>query len=180
MQAANPYRTPVADVADVASTEFGQVNILSVKGRLGRVRYIGYSIGLVMLCNIGGGVLSRLAGPTVGVFIYFAAMIAVLVLTTMLTVQRAHDFNVTGWLAIVAFIPLVNFIFWLIPGTDGENRYGPKTPPNSKLAVILVSVLPALMIIGIIAAVAIPAYQKYQHPDSSGEPAGFEQTRSTE
>ena len=180
MQAANPYRAPGATVADVSATEFGQINILSAKGRIGRVRYIGYSIGLIMLFEIGAGILLRLAGPTFGMFIYIAAMIAMLVLTTMLTVQRAHDFNTTGWLAITAFIPLVNFIFWLIPGTDGENRFGPKTPPNSKLAVILVSILPALMVIGIIAAIAIPAYQKYQHPDSSGESAGFEQTRSSE
>jgi len=179
MQTANPYRTPAANVADVPSTEVGRINILSIKGRLGRVRYIGYTVGLMLLLSFGGGLASALAGPKIGVFLYFAAMIASIVLSTMLTVQRAHDFNATGWLAIIAFIPLVNFIFWLVPGTDGENRFGPKTPPNSKLAVVLASVIPAVMIVGIVAAIAIPAYQKYLHPDSSGESANLEQMRSS-
>ena len=26
----------------------------------------------------------------------------------MLTIQRAHDFNTTGWLAILSIVPLVN------------------------------------------------------------------------
>lgn len=180
MQAANPYRAPEANVADVPSTDFGRINILSIKGRLGRVRYIGYTIGLVLLFNFGGALLSMLAGPTIGAYVSFATTIAVIVLSTMLTVQRAHDFNATGWLAIVGFIPLVNFLFWLIPGTDGENRFGPKTPPNSKMAVVLAGIFPAIMIIGIIAAIAIPAYQKYQNPDAAGESAVFEQTRSSE
>lgn len=180
MQAANPYRAPEANVADVPSNDVGRINILSIKGRLGRVRYIGYTIGLMLLFNIGGTFVSFLAGPTIGKYIYFATMIAVFVMSTMLTVQRAHDFNATGWLAIVGFIPLVNFLFWLIPGTDGENRFGPKTPPNSKMAVVLASIIPAVMIIGVIAAIAIPAYQKYQNPDASGESAVFEQTRSQE
>jgi len=180
MQTANPYRAPTARVADAPSDEVGRINVLSIKGRIGRVRYIGYTVGVVLLCNFGGGLVSALAGPKIGAAIFLAAMIAPIVLTTMLTVQRAHDFNATGWLAIIGFIPLVNFVFWLVPGTDGENRFGPKTPPNSKLAVILASAIPAVMIVGIIAAIAIPAYQKYQRPDSSGESANFERVRTSE
>ncbi len=79
----------------------------------------------------------------------------------LLSIQRAHDFNATGWLAILAFIPLLNLIFWFIPGTEGENRFGYKTPPNGKLAIVLACIIPAVMVIGIVAAIAIPAYQSY-------------------
>ncbi len=55
----------------------------------------------------------------------------------------------------------MNLIFWFIPGTDGPNRFGAKTPPNSVLVLIVVWLFPALFIGGIVAAVAIPAYSDY-------------------
>jgi hypothetical protein len=67
----------------------------------------------------------------------------------------------TGWFSILWLIPVVNLLFWFIPGTDGANRFGAKTPPNSTLALIGVWIVPAIFIIGIIAAVSIPAYQQY-------------------
>ena len=57
-------------------------------------------------------------------------------------------------------MPLVNLIFWFIPGTDGPNRFGAKTPPNSVLVLIGVWIVPILFIGGIL-AVSIPAYQDY-------------------
>jgi uncharacterized membrane protein YhaH (DUF805 family) len=79
----------------------------------------------------------------------------------MLTIQRAHDFNTTGWLSLVVLIPLVNLLFWFIPGTHGENRFGGETPPNSVLVLIAAWLVPVLFIGGVLAAVAIPAYQDY-------------------
>ena len=79
----------------------------------------------------------------------------------MLTIQRSHDFNTTGWLAILGLGPLVNLIFWIIPGTDGPNRFGGKTPPNGVLTLIVAWLIPVLFTVGIIAAVSIPAYQNY-------------------
>jgi hypothetical protein len=79
----------------------------------------------------------------------------------MLTIQRSHDFNMSGWFSLLALVPLVNLIFWFIPGTDGPNRFGAKTPPNSALVLIGVWIVPILFIGGILAAVSIPAYQDY-------------------
>lgn len=79
----------------------------------------------------------------------------------MLTIQRSHAFNTTGWLAILGLVPLVNLIFWFIPGTDGQNRFGAKTPPNGVLTLIAVWIIPVVFILGIVAAVSIPAYQDY-------------------
>ena len=47
--AANPYQRPGAPVADQGTEEFSQVKIFSVAGRIGRVRYIGYSVGMTLV-----------------------------------------------------------------------------------------------------------------------------------
>lgn len=159
MQAADPYRAPVAQVSDPASDTVSKINIWSAKGRLGRVRYIGYTVGFGLLINFTSTFLTGLLGGGPGAVIMVIGMAAGLFIHGLLSVQRAHDFNATGWMAILAFIPLLNFLFWFVPGTDGDNRFGAKTPPNSTLAVVLASIIPAIMIAGIIAAIAIPAYQ---------------------
>jgi len=80
----------------------------------------------------------------------------------MLTIQRCHDFNTSGWLSLLVLVPLVNLIFWFIPGTDGPNRYGAPTPPNSTLVVVAACAVPVLVFVaGILAAIAIPAYQDF-------------------
>lgn len=163
-QTADPYRAPIAHVADAASSGVSKVNIWSPKGRLGRVRYIGYSIGLALLVNFVSGFLGTMVGQGPGDVIMLTGTVGGMVIHALLSIQRAHDFNSSGWLAILAFIPLINFVFWFVPGTDGDNRFGAKTPPNSTLSVVLACIIPVVMVVGIVAAIAIPAYQSYQHP----------------
>ena len=52
--------------------------------------------------------------------------------------------------------------FLIIPGTDGPNRFGAPTPPNSVGVLIAAWAMPVIMIIGVVAAIALPAYQDYQ------------------
>jgi uncharacterized membrane protein YhaH (DUF805 family) len=164
MQTANPYQPPAAAVAD-QTEEYGEVKILSATGRLGRVRYIGYSIGVTILVYVGVFFLGLLAGFARAEWMAGAlgglGVVALLVLQIMLTVQRCHDFNASGWVCLVAFIPLAALVFWFIPGTRGPNRYGPPPPPNSTRAILLASILPLIFVVGIVAAIALPAYQKY-------------------
>ncbi|HCY64883.1 MAG TPA: hypothetical protein DHV59_19100 [Oxalobacteraceae bacterium] len=63
-------------------------------------------------------------------------------------------------------VPLVNLILALYmifgAGTPAENRFGPRPAKNSRAVVICGLLLPALIaVIGILAAIAIPAYQDY-------------------
>jgi uncharacterized membrane protein YhaH (DUF805 family) len=159
MAASNPYATPKAQVSGT-ETEYGEIRIFSAKGRLGRIRYIGYSIGLTLIFGAVIGAISGFAGASAApvMFIGYAAMFVVMVL---LTIQRAHDFNTSGWISLLSIIPLVNLIFWFIPGTRGENRFGKQTPPNGAGAVLLALILPLVFVIGIVAAIALPAYQDY-------------------
>jgi hypothetical protein len=84
-----------------------------------------------------------------------------LFINVLLTIQRSHDFNVSGWLSLILLIPLVPLIFWIIPGTEGTNRFGPQPPPNKGAGVIVIVLLLLFAILGILAAIAIPAYQEY-------------------
>jgi uncharacterized membrane protein YhaH (DUF805 family) len=161
---ANPYRAPAAAVADAAE-EYQPVNIYSVSGRIGRARYIAYTLGISILMGMVvaaiAGVLTAMGMPAVGGIATIILYIGLMVWMLMLTIQRAHDFNTTGWLSIIALIPLVNLIFWFIPGTDGENRWGAKTPPNTVMVLIGAWIVPVIFILGIVAAIALPAYQDY-------------------
>jgi uncharacterized membrane protein YhaH (DUF805 family) len=155
----NPYGAPRAAVGDAAE-EFQPVRIFAVSGRIGRARYVVYSIVLTMLIMFVAGLASAFLGP-LGVALMALAYIAVVVLSIMLTIQRSHDFNMSGWFSLLALVPLVNIIFWFIPGTDGPNRFGAQTPPNSVLVLIGLWIMPLVFVGGIIAAVSIPAYQEY-------------------
>jgi uncharacterized membrane protein YhaH (DUF805 family) len=155
----NPYVAPRAAVED-SRQQYQPVRVFAVSGRIGRARYIAYGLGLQFLILALAAVLGGFLGDAAGVAIA-AGWIAVVVLWIMLTIQRAHDFNASGWLAILGLVPLVNLIFWFIPGTEGPNRFGAMTAPNSAGVLIAAWIVPALFLSGIVAAVSIPAYQEY-------------------
>lgn len=163
MEAHNPYQSPKSEVAELTEG-FQPVRVFSTSGRIGRVRYIAYSVGLTFLIGLLSGIVSALLGVKSGgggQLLFVITWGLILVVALMLTIQRCHDFNTTGWLSLLALIPLVNLIFWFIPGTDGPNRFGLKTPPNSVFTVAVACIVPALFVIGIVAAIAIPAYVDY-------------------
>ncbi len=152
----NPYETPKAAVTDTTQ-HFQAVNVFSVSGRIGRARYIAYSLGITFLLGIIAGVLAAAVHPLLAFVVY----LGILVVAFMLTIQRCHDFNTTGWLSLLALVPLANLIFWIIPGTDGPNRFGAPTPPNSVVVLIGAWLVPVVFVGGVLAAIAIPAYQGY-------------------
>ena len=152
----NPYETPKAPVADSA-LRYEPVNLFSVSGRIGRARYIAYGLGMYLLLGIVGALLAGLLGAiAMGVM-----WVAILVIVFMLTIQRCHDFDTSGWLSILVLVPFVNLIFWFIPGTQGPNRFGAPTPPNSVWVLIGAWLIPVVAAVGILAAIALPAYQDY-------------------
>lgn len=146
----------MADAGDATQP----VRLFSASGRIGRARYIAYGFGLYLLSMLAGVVGARLFGE-VGAVLATVAWVAMAVLGVMLTVQRCHDFNVTGWLALLIVVPLANLVFLFIPGTDGPNRFGAPTPPNSVGVLVVAWLIPGIVIAGMIAAIALPAYEAY-------------------
>lgn len=155
----NPFVPPQAALEDAnteADTEF-RLNLFSPSGRIGRIRYLGYSFGLSFLVMVVMGILSVFTSPMLGIL----GWIVLIYVQVMLAIKRSHDFNVTGWISPLAFVPLVGLMFLFVPGTDGPNRFGNKTAPNGKAGLVVILALVGIMVIGILAAIAIPAYQQY-------------------
>lgn len=94
---ANPYGAPRAAVDD-ESEDYQPVKLFSIAGRTGRARYIVYSMGLPLLVMFITALVAAFAG-TMGAALMGVGWIAAVAISMMLTVQRCHDFDTTGWLA---------------------------------------------------------------------------------
>ena len=188
MNHSNPYQSPRSSITPTAPTQFSKINILSAQGRLGRVRYIGYSVGLAVLVNLlamavgGASTFVPSSGEALGWLVGGILLIlggAALALSVLLGIQRLHDFDASGWWSVLIVVPLANLLFYLIllimPGTQGPNRFGYPPPPNTLGVTLIALVVPLIAVIGIIAAIAIPAYQDYatrarETPSNSAQP----------
>ncbi len=171
MESASPYSPPQTDLLTGQET-FAEIKILSSSGRIGRLRYIAYTIGISLLVYLGMMALVAVTAMALnarpdlmgGAMLVIMALGygAMLMINILLTIQRCHDFNTSGWLSLVLLLPLVPLMFWFIPGSDGENRFGPQPPPNKGSGLVVVAVLLlVVVVVGILAAIAIPAYQDY-------------------
>ena len=164
MEARNPYAAPHTNVTPAERAEdYGEIKIFSASGRIGRIRYIGYSFGLTMLIWIVIGIaagIGALVDPALLIGVGAIGYIALIVVQFLLSIQRSHDMNVTGWLSLIWLVPLGVLVFWFAPGSRGSNDYGRPPPPNGAGVIILTCLMP-IFIIGILAAISIPAYQDY-------------------
>jgi len=159
----NQYAPPLAHVADAPSTAVGELNLFSPQGRIGRLRYLAYGAGAGIIYNVAITVLTLALGVGSGVFSVAAivAFCAVLWFSVITGIKRCHDMGISGWWSVTLIIPFIVFawVFW--PGTDGDNRFGPRPPANTWGVRLLALIFPLFMIIGILAAVAIPQYKHY-------------------
>jgi len=61
--------------------------------------------------------------------IYAVYVLAILIPSLAVQVRRLHDVGKSGWMILIAFIPLVGAIWLLVlyctEGTPGVNAYGP-------------------------------------------------------
>jgi uncharacterized membrane protein YhaH (DUF805 family) len=175
-QNTDPYTSPQSDIGDVDAPEYAEVKVFSFSGRIGRIRYLAYSIGLTFIISLGGALIAAIFVPeAAGMNDVMAGGIAgllmvvvyafMLVASFVLAVRRLNDFDTSGWMSLLFLVPIVNIILglalWFVPGTQGANRFGLQPPPNSGGMTFLALLLPIIMLIGILAAVAIPAYHQY-------------------
>jgi len=172
----NPYNAPQSAIS--TAEEFGEARVITVSGRIGRLRYLAYTMGLMFLVMVMGGFV---IGLTVAIsppdeagagaltimmagVIYFLMFAASLILA----IRRLNDFDTSGWFSLLFFVPIVNVILslmlWFMPGTKGANRFGPQPPANSSGVIALSLILPLsfVVLMGIMAAIAIPQYDEYR------------------
>jgi uncharacterized membrane protein YhaH (DUF805 family) len=165
----NPYEAPKTTVADYeAAQEYSEVKIWSASGRIGRLRYLAYSTGAWLVAGLVFGVLAAVMDYSLAVVVAAVLYIAALVLNILAAIQRSHDMDWSGWTVLLQLIPLVGFIWVFKRGTEGPNNYGLPPPPNTLGVKILGVLLPVIFLIGIMAAIAIPAYVQYTQRAAGG------------
>src|SRR5690606_11195662 len=133
-------------------------------------RYLAYSAAwnlVMMLIAAGGGAIAVMGGAfaVLGIGIAVLAYIGLIAAGFAMAVRRLNDLNQSGWLSLLMLVPLANIVIGLYilfaRGAEGANAYGPAPCPNSRGVIVAGLVLPLVFIVGIMAAVAIPAYQQY-------------------
>ena len=183
----NPYNAPNADFSQEQSGDATYEPLIwSIHGRIGRLRYLAYGALLLVAVLVLMAVISTMLavfGPIVLMVAAVLAYIPILAVGFMLAKRRLNDMNLSGWFALLQLLPfactmiwprtplvqigapLAGLVLWawLIfwPGSKQENDFGLPACRNSTGVVIGALVLPALFAIGIVAALAIPAYQSY-------------------
>ncbi len=168
MSETNPYVAPSSDVA--MADEFADVKIFSFDGRIGRMRYLAFSMVMVFVMYFSTGIIAAVAlpqaenGMTVMTLLIGLLSLASLLIGLMFMIQRLHDMNACGWWSLLMFVPVVNALMGLmllfLPGTRGNNRFGLQPKPNG-IGVYLAGLALPVLIVGVVAAVAIPAYNEY-------------------
>jgi uncharacterized membrane protein YhaH (DUF805 family) len=157
----NQYAPPVAEVADRwISDEKPVMKLFSAQGRIGRLRYLAYTTGATLLFYLVLGVAALLGEVATGI-LALLAFVPALWFGIVSAVKRCHDCGYSGWMSLTVLIPLIGLIWFVLPGDKAANRFGPPPPPNTWGVRLLGLLLPLIFLIGILAAVAIPAYQGY-------------------
>ncbi|NQZ07908.1 MAG: DUF805 domain-containing protein [Algicola sp.] len=168
MENVNPYESPDADL-DTGQQQSYQPKVFAINGRLGRARYLCYSAAITMLAIIVMGVLAAVFGavdeggelsPLISLLILFPIAGTMVIMAR----RRFHDLNFSGWWSITVLIPILSIIPGLFlmfaPGNKHENDYG-LMPNKNGASIYIVMGFFIIMLVGIIAAVALPAYQAY-------------------
>lgn len=140
----------------------------SASSRIGRARLLAYSLASqVALLSVA--FLLALLGPGGG-FLAFVVLFAAGIVNIVLLVRRSHDLDLSGWWTILAILVPFAGLYWLLrAGTQGPNRYGDAPPPNTAGVLALAWILPVVFVVGVLAAIALPAYQDYTVKAKVGE-----------
>ncbi|QYF95440.1 DUF805 domain-containing protein [Massilia sp. PAMC28688] len=161
----NVYAAPNADFS-LPSGDVDDTQIFA-SGRIGRIRYLAYLSAVYILTSFAVGIMTAMLGAdsiaagilliinvviTLGAYIYFAR-------------RRLHDTGASGWMLLLSLIPLINFYFLYLTvfkrGDASANEYGAPPRDNERWMYWVGLILPIIVIVGILAAIALPAYSDY-------------------
>lgn len=151
--ATSPYAPPRSAVTQTWP-EVGELNVFTVQGRIGRLRYLAWSMVLMFVALIMFAVCMTLMSMSLitGGLFGAVATVVFLVVSIQIGAQRLHDAGWSAWLLLLNLVPFVGsvfpFLMMAVPGNTGPNQYGAPQPPNSKGVKILAALwVPAMIII---------------------------------
>lgn len=114
---------------------------LTGRGRIGRLRYLGtgFMLGFVALVALTvGAAIDGDGSNGLGLLVFLLVVPFLIWVSITSAIRRLHDLDMTGWLVLVTFIPLVGSLFQLFllvaPGSSGHNNYGPPFGGQPKLS----------------------------------------------
>ena len=108
-------------------------DLFKFSGRRNRQSFIYLQLASIVAVLVGIGIIATItvAAPEVGAVLSILGIIgfiAVCVANWAAASQRIRDFGQSGVWALVILIPYIGPLFslalWLIPSSQGENRYG--------------------------------------------------------
>lgn len=146
----SPYAPPLAPVGE-ALPEFGPLKAFTFTGRIGRLRYLAWTMALMLVLMGVGGVfvsiglsliaLTSTVGLVIGGLVGTAIGIAFIVVSVQISVQRLHDLGWSGWLYLLTLVPFVGGLFPILlavlPGNAAANQYGAPPPANTTAVKVL-------------------------------------------
>jgi len=120
--------------------------LFSFNGRINRAKFwlvlIAADVVFLVLCGIlfavtgmsmdvaPDGTPSMVGGGVIGGLIALLLVVAVVWIGLAMGVKRYHDRNKSGWWVLIALVPVIGGLWYLIEagflrGTGGPNQYGP-------------------------------------------------------
>jgi len=170
MESTNPYQSPAADVSALPNHGYDESNPFSSKGRFGRMSYLAWGMLLALPLWIVSAIIGVKAGlsgagtpPTIQPVFVIMEILYIFPMI-MFAIRRLHDFDASGWWALLLIVPFVNALLGLVllfrSGSEGSNRFGhPRLTRGWEKVMGSIGIgFLILAVIGIIAAIAIPAY----------------------
>ena len=109
-------------------------DLFTFSGRRNRQSFILFQLASIVAVLLGIGIITAItfAVPAMSAIFWFIGIvgfIAIAVANWASASQRIRDFGQSGVWALVILIPYVGPLFslalWLIPSSEGENKYGP-------------------------------------------------------
>jgi len=108
-------------------------DLFKFSGRRNRQSFIMLQLASIVAVLLGVGIITTItvAAPAVGGFLWILGVvgfIAVAVANWAAASQRIRDFGQSGVWALAILIPYIGPLFslalWLIPSSEGTNKYG--------------------------------------------------------
>ena len=112
-------------------------NYANFEGRASRPEFWWFFLFYLLVQLAASVVDLALFSSSVGVLSTLSAL-ALLLPYLAVSARRLHDIDRSAWWLLLSFVPLVGplvlIVFFVLPPTDGPNRFGPDTRDTSVIS----------------------------------------------